>query len=46
MEIGQFDNKLKLIWPELEKIATTFNILSETVHKLLHYVTLMNHLQI
>ena len=28
------------LYLELEKIVTTFNKLSETVHKLLHYNTL------
>ena len=44
--MGLVDKKINGIWGELEKIVGTFNLLSETVHKLLHYCTLHNHLQI
>ena len=46
LEVGLVDKKVNGIWSELEKIVSTFNLLSETVHKLLHYCTLHNHLSI
>ncbi|EAS04241.2 hypothetical protein TTHERM_00298520 (macronuclear) [Tetrahymena thermophila SB210] len=44
LETGVLDKKITGIWNELEKIVNTFNILSETVHKLIHFNTLSNSL--
>jgi hypothetical protein len=42
----EFEKKVLQIYSELEKIVATFNKLSETVHKVLHFSTINNHLAI
>lgn len=44
LETGALDAKISTIWNELAKIVKTFNVLSETVHKLIHFNTLFNSL--
>lgn len=34
------------MYQEISKIVTTFNKLSETIHKVLHFSTIQNHLAI
>lgn len=46
LEMGSLDKKMVNIWAELTKIVTIFNLLSETVHKLLHFNTLANSLSL
>lgn len=43
-ETNALDGKITTIWTEIAKIATTFNVLSETVHKLIHFNSLFNSL--
>lgn len=46
LELGQCDSNIKQVYTELEKIVYVFNRISDTIHKMLHYNTIVNHLLI
>ncbi len=44
LETNSIDSKIITIWNEITKITKTFNVLSQTVHKLIHFNSLFNSL--